>query len=443
VVPTTSTSDNLLEKTMQDEDTDHEHFNSSSSSNTSSSSSLKIHRPLDSTFTSTEKSTNKALQWRKERGGADIKKIKSAIDKILWKECAFLFSRSRGDYCKGDEIRQSFDQLCRLFNIQLVLLEPHIMTLTSYEESLKHHLVVDERKTLKEIDAQGLWVVFEDYFDDWFATKNAKGMDTASGRGYYLYQAYRKIRNSILKEWERIFWRPSPIVTASALLWHDPTLPKTNAYRIVCPSRIFQPDHIFGMSTADADKFDTSNIPTILDKVTGVSYNPFVHFIRRSFQFLKDILENIRDLTHVLPADMESPKVPLSKPVTLHALIGNGPFNKLLESIHAWLSLAKKSSNAIGIKKVEEKFTDFCHFLETTEMHIFIAAWTLWESVGHKYFVDILRRFSTLAQFQMLLTEDFLGTFYMVIVISNNLIRFPIKFFVLLVINLGSVFRRH
>jgi hypothetical protein len=197
------------------------------------------------------------------------------------------------------------------------------------------------------------------------------------------------------------------------------------------------------MSTVDADKFDSISIPTISDKFTGASYNPFIHFIRRSFQFLKDILEDICDLTHLLPAEMESPTLP-SKPVTLHALIGNASLIKLLESIHGWLSLAKKSSNAIGIKKVDEKFTDFRQFLETTEMHIFIAAWTLWESVGHKYFVDILRRFSTLAQFQMLLTEEFLGTFYMVIVISNNLIRFPINFFVLLlVIYLGSVFRRY
>jgi len=85
VVPTTSTSDNL-EKTMQsstnirfDEDTDHELLHSSSSSTTSSSSSLKIHRPLDSTI-STE--NHKVLQWRKGRGGADIKKSNLLLKKF-------------------------------------------------------------------------------------------------------------------------------------------------------------------------------------------------------------------------------------------------------------------------------------------------------------------------------------------------------------------------
>jgi hypothetical protein len=67
-----------------------------------------------------------------------------------------------------------------------------------------------------------------------------------------------------------------------------------------------------------------------------------------------------------------------------------------------------------SLQQIEDDYHTLRRWLESTDMHVFLAAWNLWDKPHRPYIINFLLRATDLEAFHMLLTEDFLGTFYMV-----------------------------
>ena len=50
------------------------------------------------------------------------------------------------------------------------------------------------------------------------------------------------------------------------------------------------------------------------------------------------------------------------------------------------------TGKAVELSLDATKVKDFTNVLETTQMHIFLAAWTLWSGYQEPYIVDIIKR---------------------------------------------------
>jgi hypothetical protein len=396
------------------------------SSSSCSSSFQRGNSSLGYGSTSTKRIVH-STELAKWRNGADRVKISAAIEKLTWNDSEFLWARTRGDYGDNNETMSLFDKLCRLMNIQLILQEPHIWNIQTYEGILKEHLLFREDTNADNDDP--LAVVSLEFFTKWFRAKNKSSTKASSGssdlvsplsgRGLLLYQSYRNMRNSIFRNWENIFWRPSPAMTSTALLWCDPSI---TSERFICPSHIVKLPHIFGMCgrklTEDQGRL-TLSIDKYIDTEDNCVHNPFLSFIRSSQRNLQNLLLEVNKLREVMRlTDSED----VNRSILEKELPENGtveklllqmhPLSKLLSEIAKWIQFAKGKQLAVG--EAEKQLLHTRQFFETTQMHIFLAAWTLWDFPGQPYFVDILRHMNTLAEYQMLLTEDFLGTFYMV-----------------------------
>jgi hypothetical protein len=108
-------------------------------------------------------------------------------------------------------------------------------------------------------------------------------------------------------------------------------------------------------------------------------------------------------------------KFPSSKPLNIEALMKLGDFEFVLDFLCGYASILKEHLNDDQQTiSIENTFHELREWLENTDMHIFLAAWTLWDKPQHPYIVNFLMRANDLESFRMLLTEEFLGTFYMV-----------------------------
>jgi hypothetical protein len=67
-----------------------------------------------------------------------------------------------------------------------------------------------------------------------------------------------------------------------------------------------------------------------------------------------------------------------------------------------------------SLQQIEDDYHTLRRWLESTDMHVFLAAFNLWDKPHRPYIINFLLRATDLEAFHMLLTEDFLGTFYMV-----------------------------
>jgi hypothetical protein len=179
--------------------------------------------------TTTNKRTCSALWWMTEEG-VDIAKIQSSLKKITWKESVFSFSKAgRGTKKLYDDEKQLFDKFCRNYIFQLLLQDPSIDTFKSFTRSLQDDLVYkNEEKGV----ISSLWVCTENYFNKYFTSQISNNSFRAEtpkkkfmgSKGYYLYKSYKDMRSEILKDWMKIFWRPSTTVTNKALLFINPAL---------------------------------------------------------------------------------------------------------------------------------------------------------------------------------------------------------------------------
>jgi predicted component of viral defense system (DUF524 family) len=155
------------------------------------------------------------------------------------------------------------------------------------------------------------------------------------------------------------------------------------------------------------EKSSNSDVP--------VPHNPYLFFIRRSFEYLNGIMMefvNFRTISAEFPGkNYKKHQIP-SEDVQISELFDLGNLQEVFEIINEWTGEAVELS--LDATKVIKLTKDFTNFLETTQMHIFLAAWTLWSGYQEPYIVDIFKRAPTLAAFQMIVTEDFVGLFYMV-----------------------------
>jgi hypothetical protein len=97
-----------------------------------------------------------------------------------------------------------------------------------------------------------------------------------------------------------------------------------------------------------------------------------------------------------------------------------------------------QSQQSILLKKIVEDFHELRRWLESTDMHVFLAAWNLWDKPHHPYIVNFLLRAIDLEAFHMLLTEEFLGTFYMVS-FTNLMIIFSVIYILFKTMYVGLI----
>jgi hypothetical protein len=145
-----------------------------------------------------------------------------------------------------------------------------------------------------------------------------------------------------------------------------------------------------------------------------VPHNPYLFFIRRSYEYLNGIMMefvNFKTISAEFPGKKCKKQIP-SEDVLISELFDLGNLQEVVEIINEWTGKAVELS--LDSTKVIKLTKEFIYFLETTQMHIFLAAWTLWSGYQEPYIVDIIKRAPTLAAFQMIVTEDFVGLFYMV-----------------------------
>jgi len=397
-----------------------------------------------------------------------VDRLHVAIKYLEWKEsCVQMRRRSRLNLSKNitsatsvtskkteDKLTERrftlelFDEFCRLYISLFFLREPNIQNVNNFKKVLKSHIVIeDERSLMKET----LWVCYEDYFEDWFMSKNdalqRKEKGDKAQRGWYLFKHYRNTRNELFLEWEKIFWRPSFTVTANFMAAMDPFLSKERA---CCPSvlRKFGDEEIpqcFGIRGRVCEKIAGVSKPTLsLDlsfcKLNPpneaeeiVSYNPFNAFVKFIFDDLLEILQLLNQINqkiiHSTSSSLNMDGFPEIKPpkeneCTIEGLIKFGDFQFTFDLICGYISslidLSSKSDNELDnnikndISKLHDLFLDFRQSVESHEMHAFMAMWTFWDRPGQPYLVNFLMRATNLKQFHMLLSEDLLGTFLMV-----------------------------
>jgi len=166
--------------------------------------------------------------WWMTEQGVDFAKVQSALKKITWKESVFSFTKAARGIKLLDDDMQIFDKFCRNYIFQLLLQDPSIDTFKSFKRSLQDDLVYgNEEKGV----ISSLWVCIESYFNRYFNSQISKSFRAETPKkkfmgtkGYYLYKSYKDMRCEILKEWFKLFWRPSTVITNKALLFINPAL---------------------------------------------------------------------------------------------------------------------------------------------------------------------------------------------------------------------------
>ena len=316
------------------------------------------------------------------------------------------------------------------------LREPNILNFDKYVEVLGSHLIMLgtlEEDPSSSNELNNLQLCSKAYFIEYFTSsgrntggkkKQVKDSNGGGSRGWYLYKHYRYIRNEVFLEWERIFWRPSSTVTANCIGLFDPSV---STVRHACPSVLRKFDEknwIFGISgKCQEDENSFSTIRIVLDENDNC-LNPFNWFISKThhqlekvFQAINAILEKnlveedaFKEITNNFAI-----KFPSSKPLNIETLMKLGDFEFVLDFLCGYASILKKHFNDDQHTiSIENTFHELREWLEISDMHIFLAAWTLWDKPQQPYIVNFLMRANDLESFRMLLTEEFLGSFYMV-----------------------------
>jgi len=286
------------------------------------------------------------------------------------------------------------------------------------------HLVI---KNESVADGQPMWICYESYFEVWWKGQRGRGGNNEKGwRGWYLYRHYRNMRNDILLEWEKIFWRPSHTVTSNFLHGTEPSL---RCARLVCPSMFrnmtVTKDWIecFGISGKkwnETPGVSTRNVHLDVcwkDGEVRQLWNPFNYFVEYTFKGFAKVVQEIHGLLideEFCNSDIPFPSTPLpAHPLTVDALLKIGDLQLVLDIFCGYIRILK-SINNIKTVDLEGVYKDLRRSLESTEMHAFLAAWTLWSRPEQPYIVNFLLRSLDLKLFHMILSEEFLGTFYMV-----------------------------
>ena len=339
-----------------------------------------------------------------------------------------------------------FDEFCRLYMPLFFLREPHIQNVNNFKKVLKSHIVIEDEQSLMK---ETLWVCYEDYFEEWFMSKNdathKNGRHPQAQRGWYLFKHYKNIRNELFLEWEKIFWRPSFTVTCHYMTAMDPSLSNERA---CCPSLLSKIggeyiEQCFGMKGRLLENIGGVMKPTLsLDLVfckenpnEEIVVNPFNAFVKFIFGGLLEILQLLKQtcqrLVHSTSNSLNldgfpDTNLPSDNELTVGGLMKFGDFQDIFDLMLGYLKplIALKSKNnheemmdkdtRDDISNLQEKFLAFRLLVEEHEMHAFLAMWTFWNRPGQPYLVNFLMRATNLRQFHMLLSEELLGTFLMV-----------------------------
>ena len=391
----------------------------------------------------------------------DIQKVMNALEILEYPESYFSIQRmSSGRFCdenikspsshrmnqqqlSSDRLmieRQYFDKMCRMFNLTLFRHHPTITEIKNYQKALKFYIVFSNNLEDYEIQQKMFMVCNDVYFQDYFtggATTPKKSGDYSS-RGHSLWSSYRKIRDQVLREWEKIFWRPSSTVTADALKNFHPYLKQ----RTTCPKIAIQvPNNdtasLFGMTGSSSnglncllqvsqDWFEVETdgeeeeIEGTLEPVSKPNENlvrrtPFNFFMRVCYVTIQDIMMRLTDLQKEKILYFEPP---LPQPPFTTKSLRYLKFQVLLNNIGVWITQAEKSlghlDDMVELATIKKRYVDFLESLEGSEMHIFLAIWTMWGIPGRPYMLNLLERSETYEQFTNFVTPSFLGLFYMV-----------------------------
>jgi len=154
---------------------------------------------------------------------------------------------------------------------------------------------------------------------------------------------------------------------------------------------------------------------------TLVLQTPFNYFMRVCYVNLKDIMARLTELEENNSSlDFEPPL--LQQPFTTKAL-QSLKLQDLLEKIGIWIEQAEKKldDKQEELKMIKKRHADILQGLESSEMHIFLAIWTMWGLPGRPYLVNLLLRSETFEQFTNFVTPSLLGLFYMVSKLSCNI----------------------
>ena len=191
-----------------------------------------------------------------------------------------------------------FDMFIGKANLFVFLRNPNIFDIEEYLIAVKQLFGHESAKFTVCNEA------FFNRWSKWSGKKECKG----TTRSELAYAKFRETRRIIFTELENIFWRPSSVVTCSALE-HVNLLLVEDPRRAVCPLMISNfaanRQHIFGICGHNivtttivdgAPKMSVVKIKTFRETTSGLDHNPFTHFIKFNFDSMIRIIYDLNKL---------------------------------------------------------------------------------------------------------------------------------------------------
>jgi hypothetical protein len=108
----------------------------------------------------------------------------------------------------------------------------------------------------------------------------------------------------------------------------------------------------------------------------------------------------------------------------LTTLLKLGDLHTVMNYIEGWILEAERGRHEVSI--IKNTFCELGRELQSSEMHIFLACWTLWDIEGAPRVIDFLHRTPTIKSFLLLLSAKYLGTIYFVSDIIENFLLIQI-----------------
>jgi hypothetical protein len=102
----------------------------------------------------------------------------------------------------------------------------------------------------------------------------------------------------------------------------------------------------------------------------------------------------------------------------LRSLLHLGNLQTVLKYIEGWIFEAERFG--YGVNDLKTTYSELGRELQSSEMHIFLACWTLWDFEGTPRIIDLLMRTPTLKSFLSMVSPKYLGTIYLVSRMINN-----------------------
>ena len=102
----------------------------------------------------------------------------------------------------------------------------------------------------------------------------------------------------------------------------------------------------------------------------------------------------------------------------LRSLLHLGNLQTVLKCIEGWILEAERFG--YGVNDLKTTYSELGRELQSSEMHIFLACWTLWDFEGTPRIIDLLMRTPTLKSFLSMVSPKYLGTIYLVSRMINN-----------------------